>query len=93
MKPASILQEVLLEEYDRCLSAIRSWKVALKDPAFKHLYPSYRKSLRSARKDLWMLRRALGLKLLFYRNKLKHRPLSQVSAKEYSISHREEASI
>lgn len=71
MKPGSILQEVLLEEYDRCQRAIRAWKAALKDPEFKHLYPSYRKSLRSARKDLWMLRRALGLKLLFYRGQNK----------------------
>ena len=55
MEPGSILQEILLEEHDRRLRAIRSWKAALKDPEFEHLYPSYRKSLRIARKDLWML--------------------------------------
>ena len=65
----SILQSVLWEEYDRCKRRIRAWKNALKnpDPELKHWHPSYRKALRLARKDLWMLRRALGFKLLLYR--------------------------
>lgn len=56
----SILHDVLVEEYDRCIRQKKIWKDALKDLSRKEHFQSYRKALRRTKKDLRMLRRALG---------------------------------
>lgn len=63
----SILEGVLLEEYERCIRRKKAWKKALKDPARKELRESDRQSLRTTKRDMWMLRRALGFRLFRYK--------------------------
>ena len=63
----SILVELLLEEYDRCLRKKEAWKNALKDDSAKEQWPSYRKSLKQTNRDIWMLRQTLGFRLFRYK--------------------------
>lgn len=68
----TILEGVMLEEYDRCNQRIAAFKRELKekDPSCKQ-YPGYRLGLKNARKDKRMLRRALWYRLLIKRWKEK----------------------
>lgn len=57
----SVLQEVFLEEYDRCYRSKKAYKNDLQEfPKGSERYLQLKKSIRRANKDMWMLRRALG---------------------------------
>ena len=73
----SILAELLLEEYERCLRKKEAWKSALKDDSAKEQWPSYRKALKETEKDIWMLRRTLGFRLLREKWRKKHDQIQQ----------------
>lgn len=68
----SVLEGILLEEYERCIRRKKVWKEALKDPERQEWRESDRRALRLTKKDMRMLRRALGFRLLrekFNKNK------------------------
>ena len=75
----SILQEILLEEYDRCHRHRRVCQSEMKElPKDSEWYRHLKKVIRRINRDLRMLRRALGFTILRYkREKRKMSPDNQ----------------
>lgn len=70
----SVLEDVLIEEYDRCRRHKKLRQKALKEhpKGSPDYYPQTKQIIRNINKDMRMLRRALGFRLLrekFNKNK------------------------
>lgn len=56
-----ILEEVLLEEYDRCKRSIKAYSSRLKEsPKNSTQYNQFKQNIRRVKKDIRMIHRALG---------------------------------